>query len=105
MNLLDKISILCKDNNTTIAALEREIGISKGSICKWKTSFPKADNLAKVAEHLNVTTDYLLGLTDEKNKPTPEDRLISDFETGYDKLDADGKKLIDDLLKRLLSQQ
>ena len=105
MSLFTRIKALCEENDITVNALEKHLGFSQGAMQKWKTSFPKADNLAKVAEHFSVTTDYLLGLTDEKNKPTQEDRLISDFETGYDKLDADGKKLIDDLLKRLLSQQ
>lgn len=30
-----------------------------------KTSMPKADNLAKIADCLNVSVDYLLGRTDD----------------------------------------
>ena len=105
MELYNKISVLCKEKHITIAAIEREIGLSQGALQKWKTSFPKADNLAKVAEYFGVTTDYLLGLTEEKNKPIREDRLVAEFDKGYKELNAEGKKIIDDLLKLLLSQQ
>lgn len=33
-----------------------------------KTSMPKADNLAKIADHLNCSVDYLLGRTDEPSR-------------------------------------
>jgi transcriptional regulator with XRE-family HTH domain len=51
-----------------------ELGIEKKQISRWETgsTIPGSDKLAKMASVLNVSTDYLLGLTDD---PTPHLRL------------------------------
>ena len=64
---------LCKDKGTMPNPLAKDIGISSGSITRWKQgSMPNSETLALLAEHLDTTTDYLLGKTDKKNKPTAE---------------------------------
>ncbi|WP_432707917.1 helix-turn-helix domain-containing protein [Leuconostoc citreum] len=45
-------------------------GLADKSIYSWDRSTPKADNLQKVADVLHVSTDYLLGRTDEMNSST-----------------------------------
>lgn len=61
MELVNKISDLCRGKNTTLAALERELGFGKGTIRKWDSSSPSADKLQKVADYFNVSVDFLLG--------------------------------------------
>lgn len=62
---------LCKDKGTMPNPLAKDIGISSGSITRWKQgSMPNSETLALLAERLGTTTDYLLGKTDKKNKPT-----------------------------------
>lgn len=68
MTLFDKVSLLCNENNTTLAALERSLGFANGSVKKWANAYPSADRVAKVAKHFDVSTDYLLGLTETPNK-------------------------------------
>ena len=41
-----------------------DLGFGESTIYKWKDQDPKGKDLAKVADHFWVTTDYLLGLTD-----------------------------------------
>ena len=41
-------------------------GLSNKALYQWPKSTPKADTLQKVAKVLNVSTDYLLGDTEEK---------------------------------------
>ena len=38
-----------------------EMGFNKNTISAFRTSMPKADTLAVIADFLNVSTDYLLG--------------------------------------------
>ena len=60
MTTLDIVCMLCERNNLTIAQLERETGLSHGSISKMKTSTPKADRLQKIADYFGVSVEYLL---------------------------------------------
>lgn len=61
MNLVQRIKDLSDEKHITIAELEREAGISNGQIRRWGASSPKVENLEKVADYFNVSTDYLLG--------------------------------------------
>lgn len=60
----ERVRELCKIRGTSIPNLEKTLGFSTGSISKWDKSFPGSDKLEKVAEHFNVSTDYLLGRTE-----------------------------------------
>lgn len=64
MGITNKIKDLAIKKKITLAELEREVGISNGQIRKWNERSPKAENLEKVADYFGVTTDYLLGRTE-----------------------------------------
>ncbi len=82
--LLDKIKKLCKEKGITINKLEQLAGLSQRSIGKWDTSAPSADKLQRVADYFNVSTDYLLGRTDN---PAPIEEVFAlSSDTDYDDL-------------------
>ena len=58
--LLKNITQLCKEKGIAISRLERECGISNGTIGRWGTSSPTVENVRKVAEYLGTTVDALL---------------------------------------------
>lgn len=58
--LLKNIRKLCQERQTTVAQMEREIGLSNGTISKWATSSPTVNNLKAVADYLGVSMDELL---------------------------------------------
>ena len=58
--LLRNITQLCKQKGISIAKLERETGISNGTIGRWNTSSPTVENVQKVAEYFGVTVDELI---------------------------------------------
>ena len=58
--ILEKIESLCKSRGITIAKLEKECGIGNGTIARWDKSFPRTDNLKKVADFLGVSIEFLL---------------------------------------------
>ena len=64
MDVLGKIKELAKQRNISLAELERRTGLSSGSITKCGKSAPSVDKLEKIAEYFHVSTDYLLGRTD-----------------------------------------
>lgn len=76
MSILVNIQKLCKENNTSVPKLEKELGFGNGSIYNWDKSSPSVDKLQKVAEYFNVSTDFLLG----KLSPIEERDIAKDVE-------------------------
>lgn len=58
--MYERIKALCQELGYTIQTLEKLAIISNGTIGKWKTSYPRADYLNRVAKVLNTTSEYLL---------------------------------------------
>lgn len=58
--ILENIQRLCKEKGTSIASLERTLGMGNGTISKWANATPKVTNLKAVAEFFSVTVDELL---------------------------------------------
>lgn len=59
--LVENIQQLCDERNITIYQLEKEAKLSNGTISKWAISSPTLINLIKVAEHLDVSLDDIIG--------------------------------------------
>lgn len=51
---------LARAQGRTIADVEREAGLTPGTIEKWDLSIPRADRLAAVAKALHTTSEALL---------------------------------------------
>ena len=70
--VLERILNLKKDKGITDTQFQKDIGIYSTALAEWKngktTSYLK--KLPKIAEYFNVPVDYLLGNTDQKEKPT-----------------------------------
>lgn len=96
----ERIKELAKARGITLGALEEKLGLSRNSIYTIKNKKPSAERLQLIADYFNVSTDYLLGRTDNPN--------IAKEETigGYTSLEIanmaesamtfDGKPLTDD---------
>ncbi len=69
-DVAQSIKKMSKDKNITIKKLLEDVGLGFNTMSNMKTSMPKADNLAKIADYLDCSVDYLLGRTDnpEVNK-------------------------------------
>ena len=87
MALVPKIEELCKECNTTVTALERDCGLSLGSVRKWDKNSPSIDRVVLVAKSLNTTVSYLIGETDIKNP-------ASETEAGVDHTIQEWKDLL-----------
>ena len=66
----EQYSRLCKERGMSANGAAKEIGLPSSSVTYWKRgSLPQQRTLERVAEYFGVSTDYLLGYTDEKEKP------------------------------------
>lgn len=64
-NVAERIKELSKEKGISLKKVLETAGLSFNTMAHMKTSMPKADNLAKIADCLNVSVDYLLGRTDD----------------------------------------
>ena len=73
---------LCRRQGISLNTLEERIGFSRNSLYSWKNSEPKPKKLNAVADYFNVSTDYLLGRTDNPSiagggsEPDDIDKII-----------------------------
>lgn len=58
--LYDKIKEICKKNGVSVSAVEKEAGLSNGTISKWNESSPSVDNLKAVANVLKIKVERLI---------------------------------------------
>ncbi len=65
-NVADRINNLSKQKNIQQKNMLEECGLNKNVISTMlsRGSMPKADNVAKIADYLDCSVDYLLGRTD-----------------------------------------
>ena len=75
-------------------------GIGEKSIYAWTTREPTVATLQKVADILHVSTDYLLGRTDEMN-PAQSNNELSGFDEEI-MMAFDGKPIPDEDKEKLL---
>ena len=67
MTTFERIEELRKKKGISQGALEKELGISNGSISKWRYHEPTAERLQKVANYFGVTMEYLKDGKEDEN--------------------------------------
>lgn len=93
----ERIKELAKKQGLSINLLEEKLGYSRNTIYNLKNSKPSTERISEIADFFNVSTDYLLGRTDNP-------AIATDDQTSSDDIDEiienammfDGKPLTDD---------
>lgn len=58
--LYDNVKTLCGENGVSVGKIEKDLGFSNGSICKWNENEPGIHKVQKVANYLGVPIEKLL---------------------------------------------
>lgn len=87
--------------------LAKFLGVAPQTIYKYEKGINEPDlkTINKIAEYFNVTTDYLLGRTDnpsEKKYKHLDNTLIGKVSTKIEKMDEDELELLDKLVDKLM---
>lgn len=108
LTIYQRIKDLANEKKTSIRELEKQLNFSNGAIGKWNSKAP-SDKLEKVANYFNVSTDYLLGRTDnrkvDKTSVDIEDALNSAMSFDGKPLSEHDKNIMRDLLKAYLNNK
>lgn len=93
MSVKNRVLELCKKANVTVAKLERETGMSNGTVRWWKdTTKPNGKTLQAIADYFGVTVDFLL--TGEQKEPQAEDPQVTQFDRLFQRLSAEDRLTI-----------
>ena len=56
----ENVKQLCIDHNISIAAMEREAGLTNGTVNGWKRKNPSWGSLEKIAKYFDITISKLV---------------------------------------------
>ena len=99
---LERTLELIEKKNISKNKLLTDLKLSKNSFVDWQNrgTIPSAETIEKIADYFGVTTDYLLGRTDDINqKPGDSNIKMDDFSYA---LYNESRELDDDDKQRLL---
>ena len=74
MTILDRVKELAKEKGYSLTQVNDLAGFGTNVLYSWKTRTPSVEKVKAVADVLNVSVDFLLGNTDEKNPRPAKDR-------------------------------
>ena len=80
-----KLRNLRKDFNISQVDLAAKLGVTKQCVSNWENDniLPSIEMLVKIAQYFNTSTDFLLGLNNDKTLDVSE---LSDVEIAHLKL-------------------
>ena len=92
---------LCEKQGISLNTLEEKLELGKNSLYGLKRNQPSAERLQQIADYFNVSTDYLLGRTDNpaisSDLVTTADGRVVDLSNLRERIVLfDGKPLSDD---------
>ena len=64
--MYETVKELCKKKNITVAQLERNTGLARGEIGKWRKCSPQLNSLEKVADALGISVTTLINKSKKK---------------------------------------
>lgn len=98
---LEKIKELAQKQGISLQKVAEDLGYSINYLYTLKEKTPKSDRLQEIADYFNVSTDYLLGRTDNPviagdTVTTPDGRIVDLSNLRERVVLFDGKPLSDD---------
>lgn len=97
----ERLKLLAKEKKKSLNQIEEDLGFSKNTLYNTKKYTPQGDKLSKLAEYFNVSIDYLLGKTDNREPASSqlEDNIDNSFRYKDWTLTNEKKESVQDLLQ------
>jgi transcriptional regulator with XRE-family HTH domain len=96
MSIVENIRWLCQQQHTSIPKIEKELGFGNGAIYNWDKNSPTLGKFQQVAEHLNVSVDFLV---------SGFDREIIEFVQNVSTKDDQGNFFFPNLFQSILTAE
>lgn len=104
----DRIKNMIKVRNVSVGNMLKICGLSKNALSTMQSggSMPKSDNLARIADYLDCSVDYLLGRTDIPDMVVKNENVINGVTVAspIQVIGAEKEKPLDGLTAEFLKQ-
>ncbi|ASN12918.1 helix-turn-helix domain-containing protein [Latilactobacillus sakei] len=101
----ERVKELAKKRDKNLKEVAIELGFGENYFYTWNKKTPGADKLQATADYFHVSTDYLLGRTDNMNIAGNDDQYNHDLkefiESNMDGMAYGGEDLTDDDKQKL----
>lgn len=105
MNFSQKFDIILKERNISNYEMSKRTGISDSLIGYWRKGerVPKADNLIIISNFLEVSVDYLLGISSTPNiKNIQSSNIVNGNNGNHSPLTIHSEEKLDEMSAELL---
>ncbi|WP_125767335.1 helix-turn-helix domain-containing protein [Lapidilactobacillus wuchangensis] len=106
MTPFDRLKKLADKQGLSVNAVETKIGLGTNTLYSWKKKIPSGQNLTKVADYFNVSTDYLLGRTDNPEiagKKMHTNAMAAHYAEGTRQLTKEQIQQLDEMTNALIA--
>lgn len=93
-DVAERIKRVAKEKKLSISQVLKNADLNFNTMSAYKTSMPKADNLAKIADVLDCSVDYLLGRETQETSTHLLDTDSQDLLEMFNALDAESQKQV-----------
>ena len=102
----DRVKYLRQSRELNQVQFAQKMGVTKQSVSNWENDniMPSVDMLERIADYFKVSTDYLLGLTDEPEPPMHISKEEKALVETYRSLSREQRELISQTI-RLMGEQ
>lgn len=75
----EKIKALAKEKKIAVKTMLSDLNMGPNTMSNFKTSMPKCDTLARIADYLDCSVDYLLGRTDNPKSHLATAKMLNNM--------------------------
>ena len=98
MSFIERLEIILSEKKISKSQLLSNLNLGKNQFTYWKNknTIPNGFTVQAIADYLNVSVDYLLGKSEQKEKPSTDDEELNRLLKITDNLsDENLQKLLD----------
>jgi transcriptional regulator with XRE-family HTH domain len=103
MTIFERIKFLADKQKKSLNTVEEELGYGKNVLYRLKNTSPSTERLQELANYFGVSTDYLLGRTNEpeihESITNPTEEVTSLFRIDTSRVDPDIREEVEDEIK------
>lgn len=107
MNFAEKICKLRREANLSQLAFAEKLHVSRQTVSKWElgVSYPEIDKLIAISDLFQVSIDYLLKDTEEKQSNASLDRLVLQFLGSAQDMEGISRELVEIMKDGIIDSQ
>ena len=111
MEFNEKLKLLREEEGISQKTLAEKVGVSQSAVAQWEAGSrrPTSDAVVAVARYFDTSSDFLLGLVDERLRLVPYYKGLSEkeqpFMQAYSQLTSAQKSAVGEIVRLMLENK